>query len=42
MKISRDQGISKLDDLRRIEEAARRLLEMITESLSDDAPTAVR
>ncbi len=36
-----DQGIKELDDLKRIEEAARRLLEMITESLSDDAP-AVR
>ncbi len=35
-----DQGIKQLDDLKRIEEAARRLLEMITESLSDDAPAA--
>lgn len=35
-----DKGIKELDDLKRIEDAARRLLEMITESLSDDAPSA--
>ncbi|GAT33145.1 serine phosphatase RsbU, regulator of sigma subunit [Terrimicrobium sacchariphilum] len=34
-----DQGITELSDLQRIEDAARRLLEMITESLSDDAPS---
>lgn len=32
-----DQGVTELSDLQRIEDAARRLLEMINESLSDEA-----
>ncbi|MBN8710087.1 MAG: SpoIIE family protein phosphatase [Verrucomicrobia bacterium] len=34
-----DQGITELGDLQRIEDAARRLLGMINESLSDEAPS---
>jgi len=35
-----DQGITELGDLQRIEDAARRLLGMINESLSGEAPSA--